>query len=361
MTNPPGRRTYLDVMRGLAVLIMIEAHVIDSWTRAADRGDARFGWSLIVGGFGAPLFLLLAGISVGLSAGSKARRTGDPRAASRAVQKRGLQIFLLAFLFRFQAFVVSRSALWTLLKVDILNIMGPSIVATAWLWGRFRSARQRLAAFAIATAAIAFATPIVRAFGWLGSLPNFLEAYVRPVAGLTNFAVFPWAAFVPAGAFVGVLIDEARDASTETRVNIGLAIGGAALAVAALGASYLPSPYARSSFWTSSPSFFFLRVGLMVFAVALTYAWEQRATAGRRWSPMQLLGRNSLFVYWIHVEMVYGLISLPLHGALTFGQAWVALVLFWGFILLLVIGKDRTIRWWKSGGYGTQPRLERAR
>ena len=50
-------------------------------------------------------------------------------------------------------------------------------------------------------------------------------------------------------------------------------------------------------------------------ASALAYLWEQRPTAGRRWSPLQLLGRSSLFVYWIHVELVYGLISLPLHGA----------------------------------------------
>ena len=43
---------------------------------------------------------------------------------------------------------------------------------------------------------------------------------------------------------------------------------------------------------------------------------------GRRWSPLQAFGRSSLFVYWIHVEMVYGLISLPLHGALSLSWAW---------------------------------------
>ena len=73
----PGRRTYLDVLRGVAVLIMIEAHVIDSWTRVADRPSRGFGESLILGGFGAPLFLFLAGVAVAMSAGSKARRTGD--------------------------------------------------------------------------------------------------------------------------------------------------------------------------------------------------------------------------------------------------------------------------------------------
>ena len=33
------------------------------------------------------------------------------------------------------------------------------------------------------------------------------------------------------------------------------------------------------------------------------------------------LGRTSLFIYWIHVELVYGLISLPLHRALSLPAA----------------------------------------
>ena len=120
-------------MRGLAVLIMIEAHVIDSWTRAADRQSWKYGWSTILGGFGAPLFLFLAGVSVALSASSKARRLGDPALASRAVVRRGLEIFLLAFVFRVQAWVLGLGAPIGLLKVDILNIMGPSIMAAAVL------------------------------------------------------------------------------------------------------------------------------------------------------------------------------------------------------------------------------------
>src|SRR5205085_7264371 len=125
------RRTYLDLLRGIAVLVMIEAHVIDSWTRQPDRQSNVFGESLILGGFGAPLFLFLAGVAVAMSAGSKARRGGSEATAVRAVQNRGAQIFLLAFLFRFQALVLSHGPLWTMLKVDILNVMGLAIVGAA--------------------------------------------------------------------------------------------------------------------------------------------------------------------------------------------------------------------------------------
>ncbi|MBW8868983.1 MAG: DUF1624 domain-containing protein, partial [Acidobacteria bacterium] len=130
-SEPPraDRQGYLDRVRGLAVLIMIEAHVLDGWTRIADRTRPAFGYAMILGGFGAPLFLFLAGVSLVLSASSKTRKTGDASFAWRAVQKRGWQIFGLAFLFRLQSFVLTGGySPIGLLKVDILNVMGPAIV-----------------------------------------------------------------------------------------------------------------------------------------------------------------------------------------------------------------------------------------
>ena len=59
MEETRGRRGYLDWMRGLGVLIMIEAHVLDSWTRLDVRQSRPFVWAMILGGFGAPLFLFL--------------------------------------------------------------------------------------------------------------------------------------------------------------------------------------------------------------------------------------------------------------------------------------------------------------
>ncbi len=345
-------------MRGLAVLIMIEAHLVDSWTGVPDRLTPGFSWAMILGGFGAPLFLLLAGVSVVLSAGSKFRRSGDTRAASRAVVRRGFEIFLLAFVFRVQAWVLGWAAPWTLLRVDILNIMGPCIMGAAALWGAARTVRSRALAFLGVTLAFTLLTPLVRANApWLGALPDPIEAYIRPVRGLTNFAFFPWAGFVFAGALIGVPLEAARERVAETHVNVRLGLAGALLAAGAYGASFLPSPYPRSEFWYSSPSFFLLRAGILAAGIAVAYAWELRPGGKEAWSPMQQLGRTSLFIYWIHVEMVYGLVSLPLHHALTLGQSAVALALFTLFMLACSLGKDRAVAWW-TGGRG-RLRLER--
>jgi uncharacterized membrane protein len=372
----PQRRVYLDWLRGLAVLIMIETHVLDSWTRADARESWPFAWAMITGGFGAPLFLFLAGISVALSSGSKLRRGLPARAASRVVMRRGLWVFALAFLFRIQAWILGWSEPRALLKVDILNIMGPSIVAAAALWGSFSTPRVRAAAFAAATLAIALITPLVQGLPILSALPDALEAYVRPVQGLSNFCLVPWAGFLFAGALAGVLIDGARTRETETRLNAALFGYGAAVAVSAYLASFLPSPYAQSRFWGNSPAFFLMRTGIITSAVGIAYAWTARRldttehSIGRRhadglgasdstvpsrlrdragrWSPLEQLGRTSLFIYWIHVEMVYGLISLSLHRALRFGTALGAFVAFSLFMLACSIGKERVSEAWRA-------------
>jgi uncharacterized membrane protein len=339
-----GRKGYLDWLRGLAVLVMIEAHILDSWTRLDDRHGELYRSAMIIGGFGAPLFLFLAGVSVPLSAASKYHRLGDAAAASRLVMLRGLEIFGLAFLFRLQACILSWGPWWTLLKVDILNIMGPSIVGAAALWGWFNSNRARCIAFATATLALAFLTPPIRATPLLAALPDPLEAYLRPRPGLTNFVIFPWSGFVFAGALCGTLLADRGRIGWEQRIVTAIAWAGAVLAVCALGASYLPSPYPNSDFWTSSPSFFLLRIGILMALIGAAYVWELRPWRAWRFSPLEQMGRSSLFIYWIHIEMIYGLVVRPLHKNVSFPVAAIAIPIFGGLMLALSLAKDRTVK-----------------
>ena len=344
MTSGTARHAYLDRVRGLAVLIMVEAHVLDSWTRLSDRSHPGFGYAMMLGGLGAPLFLFLAGVAVVLSAESKFRRTGDFGAAWKAPQIRGWQVFGLAFLFRLQSYILSGGfSAASLLKVDILNIMGPAIAFAAIVGRMVKRQRTRAVLFAASAAAISLLTPIVRATPLLDWLPDPVEWYFRPSPGRTNFTLFPWAGFVFAGAVAGVVINGVNIANRAFRVQMGLAATAALLAFVAYRASFLPSIYAKSEFWTSSPTFFFLRVGLLTLLLPLAFLWDKAPWRGTisNWSPLETLGRASLFVYWIHVEMVYGFFSRPLRRALSFGEVLVAYALFTALLLVLVTLKSR--------------------
>jgi uncharacterized membrane protein len=335
------RRQYLDWLRGVAVLIMIEAHTVDSWTRAADRTGPAYAWALIVGGFGAPIFLFLAGIAVALAAGSRRRKGLSPSAVSARAQRRGWQIFGLAFLFRFQSWVISRGPFAaTLLKVDILNVMGPAMLMSAFLWGLARNDRTRAALAAGAAILIAMATPLVREWPLLSALPDPVEWYLRPVPGRATFTIFPWAGFLLAGTAIGLWLDAVREPKAERRLNLLLGAIGAGIAVAGYGSSFLPAIYPQTSFWTSSPTFFFLRLGILVIMLPLAFEWTR---LWRGWSPVTEFGVASLFVYWIHVEMVYGVPSAALHRQLSFPQVAVAYLAFTVFLFGLAKLKEHVV------------------
>ena len=106
--------------------------------------------------------------------------------------------------------------------------------------------------------------------------------------------------------------------------------------ISSISASYLPAVYPQTNFWTSSPTFFFLRAGLLVLAIAVAWAWERLARPGA-WSPLRVLGRESLFVYWIHVEMVYGLLTMPIHRRLPLPWVLAAFLAF-TFLMLGAVG-----------------------
>ena len=117
-----NRRGYIDWLRGLSVLIMIEAHTLDAWTRLADRHNAVYAWAMIIAGFAAPSFLFLAGVSLALAAGSRLRRGKTADEATALAIRRSWQIFGLAFLFRLQSWIISGGdPTQVLLKVDILG------------------------------------------------------------------------------------------------------------------------------------------------------------------------------------------------------------------------------------------------
>ena len=338
------RLGYLDWLRGAAVLIMIEAHAFDSWTRPEEKTRGAYGLLMVLGGMGAPAFLFLAGTGVALAAAAHLRRGRNRHDAARLVQRRGWQVLLFAFLFRFQSYLLGGfTNAAGLLKVDVLNIMGPAMVATATAWRLPGSRLFKGLALSAAAIAIACLTPSVRDAGWPALLPGFLEDYLRPTPGRGTFTLFPWAGFVLAGGVLGLALDGGRHWPAP-RLQAILAAAGLGLAVSAYWASFQPPLFPTARFWTSSPAFFALRVGLLVLAVPLAYLWSERRTRLTAARPIEVLGVGSLFVYFVHVELVYGWVANPLKGRLTLEQGALA----WGTLVVVMYGL--LLSWRASAG-----------
>ena len=73
--------------------------------------------------------------------------------------------------------------------------------------------------------------------------------------------------------------------------------------------------YPVYNYWLTSPQFFLIRVGMLLVIMTAAYAWCRWVIArlsGFHWgfSPLIQLGQASLLVYWVHIEFVYGRVSI---------------------------------------------------
>jgi hypothetical protein len=79
------------------------------------------------------------------------------------------------------------------------------------------------------------------------------------------------------------------------------------------------SLYSKSEFWLDSPGLVVIKLGVLLTILSCGYLVVNLSTllAGAaqpggllsnatQWSMFRLLGRASLVVYWVHIELVYG-------------------------------------------------------
>jgi acyltransferase len=322
---------------------MVLAHILDSWTRDGDRQSAPYYTLSFIAGIASPLFLFLAGVTAAISATAKAARDGSHRAGAIAVRRRGWEIFGLGLLFRVQAQVLGFGPLTNLFKVDMLNMMGLSMVIASALWQTASRRSVRLLLFAAAVTAIAMTAPLVRAAPGLAGLPDPLEAYLRPAGVYAGFPFFPWGGFLFAGVILGDALNVLREDRRRTLVlQIGLAVLATFGAWLAWRASFEPPLFPTARFWHDSPTFFFIRLGLVAVTIPVAFAVSDRLPNVAA-QPLAALGRASLFAYWVHIELVYGLVAEPLKRTLPLWGSLLATVAMIAFLYWLARFKNRML------------------
>jgi uncharacterized membrane protein len=307
-------------------------------------------YSQLGGTFPAPLFLFLAGISFALVL-EKLRQKNLPSAQiGRTVIWRGAEIFAYGLLFRLQEYLVAWG--WApksdLLRVDVLNTIGVSMMMmglVCWLVLAMRPGpRARLALIFSAGGSallISLLTPPLWTTWRQTWLPWPIESYVDGVHNLgapqaTLFPIFPWTGFAFAGLAAGFILHSSWARAQEPRAFFSFGLAGSMLIEFARWLEAQPRQlYSVDDYWHTSPSFFLIRVGMLLVILTAAYAWCRWGLAQRGFSPLILLGQASLLVYWVHIEFVYGRVSILPKRAMSVGGASVGLLVI--FLAMLAL------------------------
>jgi uncharacterized membrane protein len=320
-TVQPGsqqRLAYIDWMRGFACLLMFEVHSYDSWLGGSARDSTFMKWSQLSGTIPAPLFLFLAGVSIALVSGKMREKGIGANQIARRTILRGAEILALGLLFRVQEYVLGIPwAPWTdLLRVDILNTIGISIMLMGIVGRLTRTRAANIAVALAATAGIAFSTPFLYTIWRPRWLPWYLESYINGVHIYDSprpwlFPIFPWAGFAFAGLALGYVLFSEWGKKNLLQVVAACGLGGVGLYYLSnwLDARALQL-YPDYDYWHTSPNFFLARVAIILVIVFASYVWCRWGLGQVGFSPMIQMGQTSLLVYWVHIEFVYGRFSI---------------------------------------------------
>ena len=183
-------------------------------------------------------------------------------------------------------------------------------------------------------------------------LPWYLESYVNGVHiyGVPQtwlFPIFPWAAFGFAGLAAGFLLSSAHSRQRDASVVAWIGLAGVALFAAAWWFDSLPARwYAVYDFWHTSPNWFLMRVGVLLVVAFLGYAWCRWGAGEIGFSPLVQMGQASLLVYWVHIEFVYGDLSIMPKRGVGIGKATLGLAIIFMAMTLLAMARTK----WKGRG-----------
>jgi uncharacterized membrane protein len=349
--NTDKRLAYIDWMRGLACLLMFQDHCYDSWLSVSARHGDFYRWSQLLATLPAPIFLFLCGVSFALVTERLWEKGVARDAIARQTIWRGFEIYAAGVLFRVQEYVLGYPiAPWTdLLRVDVLNILGLAMMfmgVLCWLATSQKLATSRRASIAggvVLAAVVSMITPVLYTTHRLQFLPWPIESYIDGVHTFNApqpwlFPIFPWIAFAFAGLALGFFLFT-DFAERDERITFGLfGAAGAVCCVLSVWLDRAPMHlYAVYDYWHTSPQFFLMRCGILLLVLFAAYAWCRWGLAQAGFSPAIQLGKTSLLVYWVHIEFVYGRLSILPKRQCTIGKATAGFAVILLTMLLLSV------------------------
>lgn len=311
MAQPKSRFLYIDLLRGWAVIVMIEVHVFNAFLIPVFREEAWFKVLNFINGLVAPSFMFIAGYSFVLIA---QRKWSDYLSLNETFWKqlgRIFQVLAVGYALHLPFFSYSKllaiswqewAVFW---KVDVLHAIAVSLLTLLALVLLMREKKKYFVSIMIIAAVIIFGSPLMYSRNIDHLLPEPISNYFT-AAHRSQFPLFPWMGFVLCGGITSQLFVWWKEKIEEQKIFLRFLIAGVILIVGSITADLLPlTIYHPHDFWRSSPGFFFIRLGIVLILLSTLWYWER--TAKSTPSMVSVVGSESLTAYAGHLLAIYGM------------------------------------------------------
>lgn len=310
------RFAFLDVVRGLAVIWMIQVHVTNVVLDPLLRSGWFFDALNISNGFIAPSFIFCAGAGLWIALSRKGPQ----------YRRVGKDLFL--YVRRLSYILVWAYALHTpFYSLDRMLIATPSELLP-WLQ---IDVLQTIVYSSVAAMAIYLVLGDLRITTWVYGLTAFVIMSCTWVTGVfphgSQFPLLPWSGYLFAGAFTTGLFMQAQDKERVARWMFWTGLIGPFLIFTSK--SIGPQMPWDATWWQSSLGMHLFRVCATLMLMGMLYRLEHRLRTGRLGKLLQTIGNESLFMYLGHLMFVYGSMSAVIHaltGHSSLGYGGVAVV-----------------------------------
>lgn len=328
MEKPKSRFVYIDLLRGWAVIVMIEVHVFNAFLVPVFRDEAWFKVLNFINGLVAPSFLFISGFSFVLIA---QRKWGDYLSVSPIFWKqlgRIIQVLLVGYALHLPYFSFAKltSLSWeewaVFWKIDVLHAIAVSLLTMLGLILLTRKQSYFFASLVLVASAIILGTPMMYDRNIDHLLPEPIANYFT-AAHRSQFPLFPWMGFVLCGGLTSQLLVWWKERRGEKTLFTWFAVAGMMFIIGSVIADLQPwKVFPEHNYWRANPGFFLIRLGIVMILLSTLWFWEQVARSGR--SLVSVVGSESLVAYAGHLLAIYGM--------------------FWdNKSLAFIIGKTRTV------------------
>ncbi len=304
------RFKFIDYLRGWALLVMIEVHVFNSMLIPTLKTENWFFVLNFINGLVAPSFLFVSGYAFIIS--SK-RKIDELRTFGKAFRKKIGRILLIlaagySLHFPFRSVFVLQHRIteneWMMFyNVDILQCIAIGLLIL--FIARLLIKNDKFYDYFIFILAliIIFISPVIWRTDFSNYMPPFFAAYFNPKSG-SLFPLFPWLGFMFLGATACKFFLEFREGERERKYIYYLILLGIFFLLAGY---FFPLEFIAPGirYISPNPLFVFLRLGYVLLLLVGCWYYTEFRKPDR--SFVLDISRESLFVYWLHLVLIYGM------------------------------------------------------